>query len=164
MELEQRDKLFTENVRVIYSFCHRNKKWLYLFDNDLDDYISSCVVYVLENIPKYDENKGSIATFIHSILNNYMYYLAREYKRKHIDISDIEQEFASDGLNIETTKIEEMKLLHDNMTQLLFDVYFEDYTLQELCDKHNVTTRQGLYFLIKKDITKLKVILKGKGF
>lgn len=177
MSEEKRNKLLLDNIGVIYSFCNRNTKYLYLFD-DMHDFISACTTYVLENLDKYDETKGSISTFINSILRNYVcYYLARQFStRYNIPEKVINKNKSILGVDINKLdfyeehpvyelieKNEIIDIVNTHISELLYDYFFNEMSIPELVEK-NKMSRAWVYLKINSDLDYLKMKLREKGY
>jgi RNA polymerase sigma factor (sigma-70 family) len=163
MYKENFDELSAEFTPMIKSII-RDK---FIDNYSKEDLIQECLIVLHNCNQSFDaSHKTKFSTYFHTVATNRMYDLIREVNRSKRPKYIYAQELL-DSLNDEDDPSDNSDMLEPILTHLkdiprgdiTYDIYIKGKTMEEVA-KENGISKQRVHFLNKRNLEKLREILK----
>ena len=148
-ELTKEEKIeeLTKNLDVVYKFCQKYNDYYGTAYDTFEDFVSQCKVIAYGIIPKWNNTKAAITTFLYTVLP---YKLKKIYKAKsaetdYIIFSDLEdddeEDFESQLVGEENEPSLEFKMIENDLDIMTKEYYLEGYNYKQIGERHNCCAR-----------------------
>lgn len=167
--------IITDNYGIIIDFCKNNYEYHNVQFDTLEDMISILTLEILENIDKYDSEKGKVSTFFWWIMSNKVndYYksverhwkentVTVEFDNGKVDYSMLDFYPSDYNLVNELIKKESLENILPLLDTVTKEYYLNNKLMREIAEENKVTI-QAISKRIIKNINDIKRILIKKG-
>lgn len=143
LSTEDKKAILTENIDIVYKFCHANKnKYLKDFEN-FESFISECIILAYENIAQWDSERGALSTFIYNTLPWRLHNKKiRERGVKEVslegmfeNIQELDLVVESQNLFIQKDDSKLLKFIIPMLHSFTYEHYIKRKTYQEIADE-----------------------------